>query len=105
MPSSPLREEPTLLQPPAIGVGLNLQRIECEAEFEDSLNSEEIEALARESEAARGESVKLPYALSVEDKEDIFEFIFLDLCIELTDEYAPDSPLMQRIAAFIRSMR
>jgi hypothetical protein len=41
----------------------------------------------------------------VEDKEDIFEFIFLDLCIELTDEYPPESPLMRKVASFIRSMK
>jgi hypothetical protein len=44
--------------------------------------------MARESEAAKNESMKLPFKLSLEDKEDIYEFIFLDLCIELTDEYS-----------------
>lgn len=41
----------------------------------------------------------------MEDKEDIFEFIFLDLCIELTDEYPPESVVMQRIGRFIRTMK
>ncbi len=49
--------------------------------------------------------MQLPYTLSVEDKEDIFEFIFLDLCIELTDEYPPESPLMQHVGRFIRTMK
>lgn len=79
-------------------------QIECEIQYEDSYNEEELEALTKESEAIKKDSFKMP-ALSIEDKEDIYEFIFLDLCIELTDEYGSESAIMKKIYSFIRSVK
>jgi DNA primase large subunit len=50
------------------------------------------------------ESMKIPFNLSIEDKEDIYEFIFLDLCVELTDEYSINSKVIQKIFSFVKTM-
>ena len=43
---------------------------------------------------------KLKYCCA-EDKEDIFEFIFLDLCIELYQEPCTDNKIMKSINSFV----
>ena len=43
---------------------------------------------------------KLKYCCA-EDKEDIFEFIFLDLCIELYQEPCTDNKIMKSINHFV----
>ena len=43
---------------------------------------------------------KLKYCCA-EDKEDIFEFIFLDLCIELYQEPCADNKIMKSINHFV----
>ena len=43
---------------------------------------------------------KLKYCCA-EDKEDIFEFIFLDLCIELYQEPCTDNKIMRSINHFV----
>ena len=40
----------------------------------------------------------------MDDKEDIYEFIFLDLCVELTDEFEVNSKVIKKIFGFIKTM-
>lgn len=41
--------------------------------------------MTKETEIVKEDSLNIPPTLTVDDKEDIYEFIFLDLCVELTD--------------------
>jgi hypothetical protein len=43
--------------------------------------------------------------LSPEDKEDICEFLFLDLCIEISDEVGREGRVMNTLRKFVEKMR
>jgi hypothetical protein len=43
--------------------------------------------------------------LCPEDKEDIFEFIFLDLCIELYQEPCKDNKIMKSISGYVSKVQ
>lgn len=42
--------------------------------------------------------------MAVEDKEDICEFLFLDLCIEIVDELGKQSKIVRAVEGYIRKM-
>ena len=42
--------------------------------------------------------------MKADDKEDIFEFIFIDLCIELGDEFGKDCKVIKRIEEYLAMM-
>ena len=79
--------------------------MECDGiDSENSYNEEELEELANKSEEKKEDHSKMPFNLSIDDKEDIYEFIFLDLCVELTDEYSVNSKVIKKIFSFIKAM-